>query len=280
MTIFAVVLLFVAFNVPLTGATWSIVALDKDTGRIGVASNTCIALPAFYSRFLEDTFVYVPGKGAVVAQAWYTDVSLLKEARSLIENGTTGEELLQTFAEEKRCFDPFRAIPEVQCPANNSENIQLVDVLQYGIVLAEDANGTTYTGSALDELYSEFGTLQTEQTGMVGRVDNIQFAVQGNIVEEGTVAATFGNFTSGPSLSQQLLTALAAGAKSGYGDARCIRDEAYSPKTALIGYLRVIERSGRLSVNVTVISDEDDDRDVVDVMQDLLYRASNVAESC
>lgn len=278
---FAVALLGIAFNASLAQSTWSILALDKDTGRIGVASNTCITLSSFYPRFLEETFVYVPAKGAVVAQAWYTDPSLLEEAKSLIQNGTTGEEVLQTFAKEERCFNPFLDIPEVQCSADNSLNWPLVDQNQYGIVLAGEANATTYTGKDLNDIYAiVYGQPPSEQSGMVGIVDGIQFSVQGNIVEIGTVAATFGNFTSGPDLPQQLLTALAAGAQPGLGDVRCTQDDRFAGKTALVGFLYVIEPDGTLSVNITAVSDESETRDVVDLLQDSLNRVDYVAKPC
>ncbi|MCB9762982.1 MAG: DUF1028 domain-containing protein [Alphaproteobacteria bacterium] len=67
-------------------ATWSIVAVDPETGDVGAAGATC-------GPFVWKIAQVVPGHGAVVAQ-YDTSISARKDAAVALEDGATPEEAL------------------------------------------------------------------------------------------------------------------------------------------------------------------------------------------
>src|SRR5262245_25524734 len=86
-----VALLVLLFFLPSSAfATWSIVAVDRNTGRVAIASATCLALeePRSLKNFQA---VIVPGVGIAACQA-------------LLDN--SGRNQLLVFAELKKGTDP------------------------------------------------------------------------------------------------------------------------------------------------------------------------------
>ena len=52
-----------------TDATWSVLAGDTESKRLGVAIAMCISIEAFAKVLFDKTSFFVPGKAAIVAQA-------------------------------------------------------------------------------------------------------------------------------------------------------------------------------------------------------------------
>src|SRR5512138_3407801 len=63
----AFVLFLLLFHVPSAFATWSIVAVDRNTGRVVIASATCVDRDDEFLKGVQA--VVVPGKGVAACQA-------------------------------------------------------------------------------------------------------------------------------------------------------------------------------------------------------------------
>ncbi|MGH7679523.1 MAG: DUF1028 domain-containing protein [Gemmatimonadaceae bacterium] len=176
--------------VPATAsATWSIVAVDMATGRIVIASATCVNRDDAFLRGVQA--VIVPGKGIAACQASV--------------DGTHANQML-VFNELMKGTDPARIIELLSVdPAFQSR--------QFGIV---DLRGRSAGHSGLTNGY----VTQDIQ----GRVPGTQiyYSIQGNILRPGEVVpnAVKAFLETNGALTDRVMAAMDAADAAG-GDSRC-----------------------------------------------------------
>lgn len=197
-------------------ATWSVVAVDKGTGRVVISSSTCTGTT---DDFLKDVqAVVVPGKGVAACQAG-------------VDSATHQNQTL-VFEELQRGTDPSRIIELLsQDPGFQSR--------QFGIV---DLQGRMAGHSGLTN-----GFVTQDMHGQVPGT-NIFYSIQGNILRSGAVVPNavkaFVAATGG--VTDRVMAAMEAADASG-GDSRCTcqvpavpADSASIPcttRTSLVAYI-------------------------------------------
>ena len=171
-------------------ATWSVVAVDRSTGRVVISSSTCTGTT---DDFLKDVqAVVVPGKGVAACQAG-------------VDQATHQNQTL-VFEELRRGTDPARIIELLsQDPGFQSR--------QFGIV---DLRGRMAGHSGLTN-----GFVTQDQHGQVPGTE-IFYSIQGNILRSGAVVpnAVKAFVTAKGGITDRVMAAMEAADASG-GDSRC-----------------------------------------------------------
>ncbi|MDG2282013.1 MAG: DUF1028 domain-containing protein [Longimicrobiales bacterium] len=203
---------FIALACPApASATWSIIAIDRNTGRIVISSATCAATAPNQLKLLQA--VVVPGVGVAAAQA---GVDRTHENQKLIYrelmNGTDPDEIIRML--------------------ENDENIER---RQFGII---DMSGRMAGRSGVGN-----GAVSMDIQGESD--DGILWSVQGNIIateEALTAAATIMQHGPSDMLDRVMLAMEIADARG--GDVRCTCSREPLPeatpcngKTAHVSYL-------------------------------------------
>jgi uncharacterized Ntn-hydrolase superfamily protein len=208
-------------------ATWSVIAVDRKTGQVAIASATCVpqqAFAGFPAKGLKDVqAIILPGIGVAAAQA---NVDRTRQLQKLISD------------ELNRGTDPSRIIDMLKSQDSNHPS------RQYGIV---DVKGRTsgYSGA----------TNGKQSLDRHGRVEGTEFyfSIQGNILTGDDVVAeavkafaqTKGN------LADRVMAAMEAADARG-GDRRCNCNTTPDPpapcdnKTAHVAYLVVADKSDKI----------------------------------
>lgn len=212
-------------------ATWSVIAVDRKTGQVIIASATCVpqqAFAGFPATGLKDVqAIIVPGVGVAAAQA---NVDRTRRLQKLI------------YDELNRGTDPVRIIDMLKSEDTNHQS------RQYAIV---DLKGRAagYSGASN-------GKQSLDRQGKVDRTD-IFFSIQGNIltgddvVEEAVKAF---NATKG-TLADRVMAAMEAADSRG-GDRRCNCNTKPDPparcdnKTSHVAYLVVANKSDKIGVGL------------------------------
>jgi uncharacterized Ntn-hydrolase superfamily protein len=172
-------------------ATWSIIVLDNETHSIGLAGASC-------SDYVAGIAGYVPGKGAVMAQA-ASNWQAKTKAEDLIRTGAAPDQILATIINPT--FDPEFSRQ------------------QYAIMTFDAFDKpATYTG--------------TNTEGYHGAITGNGFSTQGNMLPGSEVLEAVATSISATRKAKQpieeiLLSALEAGASAG-GDKRCGKQRATS----------------------------------------------------
>jgi hypothetical protein len=184
------VLFGLSLLVPSTAsATWSVIAVDKSTGRVVIASATCVNNN---DQFLMDVqAVIVPGKGVAACQA---GVDRTKANQMLV------------FAELQKGTDPRRIIELLsEDPAFQSR--------QFGIL---DLQGRSAGHSGLSN-----GYVSQDIQGQVPGTE-IYYSIQGNILRPGQVVpnAVKAFLATNGAITDRVMAAMEAADASG-GDSRC-----------------------------------------------------------
>jgi uncharacterized Ntn-hydrolase superfamily protein len=173
----------------LASATWSVIAVDRSTGRVVIASATCVDRDDQFLMGVQA--VVVPGKGVSACQA--------------AVDGTHKNQML-VFDELKKGTDP-KAIIEMlsQDPAFQSR--------QFGIL---DLQGRFAGHSGLTN-----GYVSQDVQGNVPGTD-IFYSIQGNILRPGQVVpnAVQAFINTKGALTDRVMAAMEAADGSG-GDSRC-----------------------------------------------------------
>jgi len=197
-------------------ATWSVIAVDRATGRVVIASSTCTGTT---DDFLKDVqAVVVPGKGVAACQAG-------------VDSQTHQNQTL-VFDELQRGTDPMRIIEMLsQDPAFQTR--------QYGIV---DLEGRMAGHSGLTN-----GFVTQDMHGQVPGT-GIFYSVQGNILRSGSVVpnAVKALLAATGGVTDRVMAAMEAADAAG-GDSRCTcqtppvpADSASIPcanRTTLVAYI-------------------------------------------
>lgn len=181
---------------PAAHATWSIVAVDPQTGEVGLAAASCsIGVPRIAAL--------VPGKGAIVSQA-ATSFTGREKARELVTEGADATRVLAVL-EDNELYADWLTIG--------------FPYLQYGVAtLAAGNDSPVATG------FVTGGSNPDWSGGVAGDT----YSAQGNTLRSAAVidetARAFDEATQNKScpapLAQRLLVALEAGRDAG-GDVRC-----------------------------------------------------------
>lgn len=202
-------------------ATWSIVALDHESGQVVISSATCVsqeALEGFPSEGLRDIqAIAVPGMGGAVAQA---GVDRTRQNQELIhqhlERGTDPDSIIAALHDD---------------PAIDHRQFAVVD---------REGRAATFTGAENGE-----AALAVADTTADGR---ITFSVQGNILasDEVVTEAVDAFHAQDGDVADRTMAAMEAADDAG-GDGRCdcatepVPDAPCDARTAHVAYLMVVE---------------------------------------
>ncbi|NUP08601.1 MAG: DUF1028 domain-containing protein [Polyangiaceae bacterium] len=169
-------------------ATYSIIATDPESGRVGAAGASCV--PYEVIQIYGD----VPGRGAFVAQANFDDAAF-DEALFLLQDGQTADTILASVTDT-------RAFP--QAPK-----------MQYGIVDSLGGSASSTGPEALD--------VAVDRRGELG---SMRYAALGNILTSELVVdqASKAFEADACDLAARLVQALEAAGDGGEGDSRCTPD--------------------------------------------------------
>src|SRR5215469_13896724 len=170
-------------------ATWSIVAVDRSTNRIVIASATCVNNDDAFLRGIQA--VVVPGKGIAACQA-------------SVDNTHTNQMLV--FAELQKGTDPAKIIEMLSAdPAFQSR--------QFGIV---DLQGRMAGHSGLTN-----GFVTQDIHGQVPGTE-VFYSIQGNILRSGAVvpSAVHAFIEAKGGITDRVMAAMEAADAAG-GDSRC-----------------------------------------------------------
>jgi Family of unknown function (DUF1028) len=185
-----VVLLAMLLAVPSSAwATWSVIAVDRSTGRVVIASATCVDRDDQFLMGVQA--VVVPGKGVAACQA--------------AVDGTHANQML-VYRELQKGTDPERIIEMLsEDPAFQSR--------QFGIL---DLQGRAAGHSGLGN-----GYVSQDAQGQVPGTD-IFYSIQGNILRPGQVVpnAVQALINTKGALTDRVMAAMEAADGSG-GDSRC-----------------------------------------------------------
>lgn len=218
---FATAALFAALLLPSTAAaTWSVIAVDGATGRVVIASATCVNRDDDFLKNVQA--VIVPGKGVAACQA--------------AVDGTHTNQML-VYNELMKGTDPAKIIEMLSAdPAFQSR--------QFGIV---DLTGRSAGHSGLSNGY----VTQDIQ----GRVPGTQifYSIQGNILRPGEVvpAAVKAFLSTNGALTDRVMAAMDAADAAG-GDSRCSCPEPQAGvtpaipcegRTSYVAYITMAERN-------------------------------------
>lgn len=185
-----ILLTVLALAVPSTAfATWSIIAVDMSTGRVVIASATCVDRDDEFLKGVQA--VVVPGKGVAACQASV--------------DGTHANQML-VFQELQKGTDPKRIIEMLSVdPAFQAR--------QFGIL---DLQGRTAGHSGLTNGYVS--------QDLQGRVPGTQiyYSIQGNILRAGKVVpnAVKAFLDNKGAITDRVMAAMDAADAAG-GDSRC-----------------------------------------------------------
>ena len=202
-------------------ATWSVVAVDRSTGRVVIASATCVNGDDDFLKGVQA--VVVPGKGVAACQA-------------AVDN--THQNQMLVFQELQKGTDPKEIIRLLsRDPAFQSR--------QFGIV---DLQGRASGHSGLTN-----GYVSEDVQGQVPGTD-VFYSIQGNILRPGFVVPNaVAAFThAAGAITDRVMAAMEAADGSG-GDSRCTcppwpRDGSKPPipcdnKTAHVAYILMAEQT-------------------------------------
>ncbi len=194
MTRLTVLFLCLAFSHD-AAATWSVIAVDQQTGSVVIASATCVTQARFASfpadGLMDIQAIVVPGKGIAAAQAGVDPTRANQQLiREELQKGTAPDEILG-----KLRLDPA------------------IEKRQFGIVSSE--------GKSIGYSGADNGAASVDVQGRVSGTE-ISFSIQGNILaSDAVVHAAVSAFNSATgTLSDRAMAAMEAADASG-GDRRC-----------------------------------------------------------
>ena len=201
---FIISILILTHSISYSQDTFSIVAVDPETGEVGAAGATCLF--GQFGGIVDIISSIVPGKGGVISQAYVCIPNInMTNATTLMESGYSPSQIITWLNNNDYC---------------NAGNYQY---RQYGIVDFDDSGNVRtagFTGNLADD-YKE------DRQGAT-------YSIQGNILLNQSVIDNMEyNFlnTEG-SLAEKLMAAM-QGANFAGADSRCL-DEGTSSATAFL----------------------------------------------
>jgi uncharacterized Ntn-hydrolase superfamily protein len=211
----------------LSFATWSVIAVDRSTGQVIIASATCVPQSRFPPRPSRDLMdiqaVIVPGVGVAACQAG-------------VDNTRENQKIV--YEELKKGTEPARILELLREHENRKTEPQM-ERRQFGIL---DLQGRSagFNGK-------ENNPASLFVSGEVG--EDIFFQVQGNILFSDDVAydAALAFTKATGDLADRVMAAM-EGADDAGGDKRCTCEEAPKPaapcdgKTAHVAYIAIANK--------------------------------------
>lgn len=207
-------------------ATWSVVAVNRDTGEVVIASATCVAgqaLSRVHPLGLRGVqAIVVPGKGGAAAQAsvdysWRTQTFIYEE----LQKGIAPADIVKALQERD--------------PGMSSRQVGIVDL---------QGRTAGYSGSRNGRVSID----------IQGQLDDarIFYSIQGNILTKAAVVHEAVNAFRGASgaLTDRVMAAMEAADRNG-GDSRCSCDREpkvdapCDAKTAHVAYILKAERTDK-----------------------------------
>jgi uncharacterized Ntn-hydrolase superfamily protein len=217
-------------------ATWSVIALDRNTGTIVVASATCVPQSGFtnprrHARDLMDIQAIVaPGKGVAAAQA-------------AVDDTRANQKLI--YAELEKGTDPAQIIEMLkQDPAFETRQFGILDMQGRHA----GSSGSKNSASSLHEQGQVPGTA-------------IWYSIQGNILKSDEVVhAAVAAFSGAKgALTDRVMAAMEAADSKG-GDSRCTCDsepKVNAPCTTKTAHVAYILRAENTNTNKESFNDGD-----------------------
>ncbi len=203
-------------------ATWSLVSADSDTGQVGAAIASCVALDPLEAYLGDDgaliLLAVVPGVGAGVSQAQLNPEAPVLMREQLLA-GASADEVISSVTEPT--FDP------------DLQN------RQHAVITLADASApSAFTG--------------TENPPWAGSASGPGVSAQGNtLVSESVVTDAVDAYdATGGAMDSRLAAALLAGSRAG-GDDRC------GDQTALFAQVAVSTDDGTLRVHTVTVTEGD-----------------------
>ncbi len=226
-----------------TQDTFSIVAVDSETGEVGSAGASCVDLtffPGFSDDFLGELF---PGLGAINTQAWYNQTNQIN-ARNRMNTGDAPNEIIQWLVANDVSGQP--------------------ELRQYGVVaiVDESPESAAHTGSSTDDYKNH--------------ITGSNYSIQGNILLGQEVLDSIESrfLKAEGSLACKLMAAL-QGANMVGADSRC----AANGTSSLFAFVKVAQPNdafGNPSFVQSVRTRDGDGIEPIDSLQILFDQA----ESC
>ena len=220
----------------VSAQTFSIVAVDIETGEVGAAGGSCFPISLFDD--LEDDFIseLFPGVGAINTQLFYSPTNQAT-ARDRMNMGDTPQEIIDFLVANDVSGEPDRR--------------------QYGIVRLID-NGAQSAAFSGDPV-----------TDFIGHITGGNYAIQGNglLSEEIIQDMETGFLEAAGDLACRLMAAL-QGANVVGADTRCVANGTSS----LFAFLKVAQPDdefGNPSLLVSTRSEDGDGVEPIDVVQEL-----------
>jgi uncharacterized Ntn-hydrolase superfamily protein len=241
-------------------ATWSVIALDANTGQVIIASATCVRQAGFPERkpngardLMDVQAVIVPGLGVAACQAG-------------VDN--TREDQMLVYNELKKGTPPPQIIELLKKHEAARKPEDQMERRQFGILAMP--NGTTLTARNNRAGFNGSGNSQSSLY-FGGQVGDIHYQVQGNtllgddVVIKAALAFTRANGT----MADRVIAAMEAADANG-GDHRCncgtnpLDFVPCDDKTAHVAYIAIAEKTdkpgvthndGQYSVYISVTDD-------------------------
>ena len=191
--------------------TFSIIAVDPDTGEVGSAGASCVDGIGAFGGLIDIITDIIPGRGGVNSQAYVCiPNSNLASAIQQMEAGLSPDEIIDYLINNDNC---------------NSQNFN-PEFRQYGVAdLDPDGNPRTagFTGSLADDFKDD--------------IQGATYSVQGNILLNDTVLTNMeNNFnTTEGTLADKLMAAM-QGANFAGADMRCLDRGTSSTAAYLVVY--------------------------------------------
>lgn len=211
-------------------ATWSVIAVDRSTGQVIIASATCVPQSRFPPRPARDLMdiqaVIVPGVGVAACQAG-------------VDNTRENQRIV--YEELKKGTEPTRIL-EILREHENARDEPQMERRQFGIL--------DLTGRSAGFNGVENNPASLFVAGEVG--DDVFFQVQGNILFSDRVAydAALAFTRARGTLADRVMAAM-EGADEAGGDRRCTCEESPKPqapcdgKTSHVAYIVIANRDDR-----------------------------------
>ena len=210
-------------------ATFSIVAVDTETGEVGSAGGSCIA----NSIIISDIH---PGIGVIHTQSYWMSANQ-QYAATLMDQGLSPDEIILLLEENDIQNNPTirqYGIADIN-QGNNYGMLYEYECNDIGGTQWNGASGSNEMGLCTDIPISRSASFTGENcSNWKGHINGISYAIQGNILLNQDVLLNMeNNFLSenGP-LDRKLMSAL-QGAKIPGADTRCL-DEGISTLSAFI----------------------------------------------
>lgn len=215
--------------------TFSIVAVDTETGEVGAAGASCVDLSSspLFPDFISEL---IPGKGAINCQSFYFVMNQQK-AYEMLDNGSSPKDILEWLS--------------------NNDAEGKPQVRQYGIAAIKDgkAEAAAYTGEKC--------------ISWAGQIVGENYAIQGNILlSEEVLKQMEKNFleTTG-SLADKLMATM-QGAKIKGADKRCSQ----FGTSSLFAFVKVAQPNDNLNdlhLNLQVKTKPGSGTEPIDALQSL-----------